>query len=524
MDKFVNAMEKEELKRDNETTTENGAYAYKSTTNSLLDLFGTIGALRERSANEIEELFKKAVDVNALGAVKLSFYARDIREGLGERRTAKIIWKWLADNYPETMYRNLALVPYFGRWDDLYAFVGTKVEDGMWALVCRQWNEDVKNAKDGKGISLMAKWLKSANASDKESRALGRLTAKKMGFNERTYRKALSTLRRYLDVTEVKMSNKDFGNIQYAHVPSKAMNNYRKAFKRNDEGRFRDYLESVKKGESKINAGTLYPYDIMMKYGVGKNYWHYEDYDDTLELQWKNLPNYIEGENNVLVMADTSGSMFGRPLATSMGLAVYFAERNHGEFKNKFMTFDEKPHFITLKGKSLRDKLDDFKSINANTNLMAALEMILNVAVANSVSKEDMPKALVIISDMEFDRAVTKSSFNWDSRELSVSSSYNVSYNERIKKMFTDEGYDVPKIVFWNVNSRNDVFHTMEDEGMENVVLVSGQSVSTFKMLLANIEGSAEEVMMNVLWSERYKSVVLQGCKKICTYGVTLVA
>lgn len=518
MGNFVNAMEKEELKRDNETVTENnsnvtvtenGAYAYKSTTNSLLDLFGTIGALRERSADEIEELFKKALDVNALGAVKMSFYARDIRAGLGERRTAKIIWKWLADNYPETMYRNLALVPHFGRWDDLYAFVGTKVEDGMWALMCRQWNDDVKNAKDGKPISLMAKWLKSVNASDEESRRLGRLTAKKMGFSERTYRKALSTLRKYLDVTEVKMSNKDFGNIQYANVPSKAMNNYRKAFERNDEGRFRDYLESVKKGESKINASTLYPYDIMMKYGVGKNYWYYEDYDDTLELQWKNLPNYIEGENNVLVMADTSGSMFGRPLATSMGLAIYFAERNHGEFKNKFMTFDVKPHFITLKGKSLRDKLDDFKSINANTNLMAALEMILNVAVANSVSKEDMPKALVIISDMEFDKAVTTRDFNWENNKWSVDSTYDVSYNERIKKMFTDEGYDVPKIVFWNVNSRHDVFHTMEDEGMKNVVLVSGQSVSTFKMLLANIEGNAEDVMWNVLNGERYGSVVL---------------
>ena len=518
MGNFVDAMEKEELKRDNETlteknsnvtVTENGAYAYKSTTNSLLDLFGTIGALRERSANEIEELFKKAVDVNALGAVKLSFYARDIREGLGERRTAKIIWKWLADNYPETMYKNLALVPYFGRWDDLYAFVGTKIEDGMWALICRQWNDDIKNVKEGNRISLMAKWLKSVNASDEESRKLGRLTAKKMGFSERTYRKALSTLRRYLDVTEVKMSNKDFGNIQYANVPSKAMNNYRKAFARNDENRFKKYLESVKKGESKINADVLYPYDIMMKYGVGKTRWFYEDYDDTLELQWKNLPNYIEGKNNVLVMADTSGSMLGRPLATSMGLAIYFAERNHGEFKNKFMTFDEKPHFITLKGKSLRDKLDDFKSINANTNLMAALEMILNVAVANSVSKEDMPKALVIISDMEFDNAVTERNFDWENRKWNVDSTYDVSYNERIKKMFTNEGYDVPKIVFWNVNSRHDVFHTMEDEGMENVILVSGQSVSTFKTVLSNIEGNAEDVMMNVLNSERYGSVVL---------------
>lgn len=518
MGNFVNAMEKKELRKDNETVTENnsnvtvtenGAYAYKSTTNSLLDLFGTIGALRERSADEIEELFKKALNVNALGAVKLSFYARDIREGLGERRTAKIIWKWLADNYPETMYKNLALVPYFGRWDDLYAFVGTKIEDGMWALVCRQWNDDIKNVKEGNGISLMAKWLKSVNASDEESRKLGRLTAKKMGFSERTYRKALSTLRRYLDVTEVKMSNKDFGNIQYANVPSKAMNNYRKAFERNDEDRFKEYLESVKKGESKINAGVLYPYDIMMKYGVGKTRWGYEDYDETLELQWKNLPNYIEGENNVLVMADTSGSMFGRPLATSMGLAIYFAERNHGEFKNKFMTFDKKPHFVTLKGKSLRDKIEHIESINANTNLMAALEMILNVAVANSVSKEDMPKALVIISDMEFDNAVTERDFDWKNRKWNVGSTYNVSYNERIKKMFTDEGYDVPKIVFWNVNSRHDVFHTMEDEGMENVILVSGQSVSTFKTVLSNIEGNAEDAMWNVLNKERYKSVVL---------------
>ena len=357
----------------------------------------------------------------------------------------------------------------------------------------------------------MAKWLKSVNASNEESRRLGKLTAKALGFSEKTYRKSLAVLRKYIGVTEVKMSAGAFDQIEYATIPSKAMSNYRKAFLKNDGERFQNYLESVKNGKAKINTGTLYPYDIVMKYINGP--WMRE-YDETLELMWKNLPNYIEGKNNVLVMADTSGSMKcgnGRPFASSVGLAIYFAERNYGEFKNKFMTFDTKPHFVTLKDGSLKEKLESIAKINGNTNLMAAMDMILNVAVANDIKKEDMPKALVVISDMEFDEAVTL--HKWEnSSSLSYTSgfdsTYNESYNALIKRKFINAGYDIPKIVFWNVESRNNVFHACEKDGMDNVILVSGNSASTFKNLLANISGNAEDVMWNVLNNNRYDIIV----------------
>lgn len=503
---FVSAM----AKKATETRTENGAFAHNTTGSHCLDLFGTIGALRQREPQEVINLWAKAFAENPLAATKMVFYARDIRSGLGERKTSKILYHYMAENHPETLRHNIPLMAKYGRFDDLYTLVGTPLEGLMWGEFKTQLDQDVENMRLDKPISLLGKWLKSVNASSAETKALGKATAKALGMSEKAYRKTLAKLRRYSNVVEVPISANEWDNIDYEAVPSKAMTNYRCAFDRHDEYRFAEYLAAVKKGEAKINSAALYPYEIVEKYsqqqdwsarGWGRGFdpvFRIGKTDTVLEEQWKALPNYIGDENNILVMADTSGSMSGRPMMISTSLAVYFAERNHGDFHGKFMTFSERPKFVTLHGSNLMERLNQIESIVANTDLEAAMDLIVNTAVKNNIPAKDMPKALVIISDMEFDQA-TRGGY-WE--EIPQ---YNKDFHEFIREKFENNGYEMPKIVFWNANSRHNVFHAHET--LDNVLLVSGASPTTFRVILDNINGTAEELMNETLL--KYSDVVI---------------
>lgn len=479
--------------------TENYADALKSTTNSLVDLFATIGALRSRPDRDVESKFTDAFNEDKLLATKMSFYARNIRGGLGERRVARTIWKWLANNQTSTMKKNLSLVPLFGRWDDLYSFIGTPVEDDMWKLLISQWNEDLENLVQGNSISLLAKWLKSVNTSSKESVKLGKRTAQVLGYSEKEYRKVLSSMRTHLRIVEKAMSSKEWKLINYEQVPSKAMTNYRKAFSKQDPTRFVAYLEAVKKGTATIHSATLYPYDIVEKIFKGEK-------SDVLEEQWKALPNYVEPGQNMLVMADVSGSMYGRPICTSIGLAIYFAERNTGAYHNLFMTFSSDSHFITLKdSQNLYQKVKVVKDTEwgGSTNIEAAFYSILKVALENKVPKEEMPKSLIIISDMEFNMATT---------EYSYSSYYRrneppkTTYYEKMKKLFESHGYELPIVVFWNVDARQDTFHAELKDGVQ---FASGQSTSVFKSLISGANLGPYELMLQTLNSPMYEAVTI---------------
>jgi len=482
-EKFVSAMNEE----NNWKLTENMASALKSTKNDLVDLFAVIGALRTREEFDIEQLFSKAFYEDKLLATKMSFYARNIRGGLGERRTARVIWGWLAKLYPAIMRKNIGFIPEFGRWDDLYTFVGTEVENEMWEEVRAQWKSDMQALKDDNAVSLLGKWLKSVNTSSSESVKLGKLTAKKLGLTEKQYRKNLSAFRKQIDVVERKMSAGKFTEINYSGVPSKAMNNYRNAFKKHDEEGFASYMEKVETGEEKINSGTLYPYDIVEKI-------MYEgEFNKVLEEQWKALPNYVEDENNMLVMADVSGSMYGRPIATSVGLAIYFAERNKGVFHNKFMTFSAEPDFVTLKGSTLYEKIHN--AVNAhwdmNTDIEKAMRLILNAAVTNKLEQADLPKALIIISDMEFDQC---------------SRVDRATYYQHMSKMFNDAGYELPKIIFWNVEARQDTFHAEMTNGVQ---FASGQSPSVFGSITSGLDLTAYDFMLEALNDPVYDGIAI---------------
>lgn len=386
-----------------------------------------------------------------------------------------------------------------GRADDLYCLVDTPVEENMWAYLRKVVLNDINNYKAKKPISLTAKWLKSINTSSKESRALGMKTAKALGLTLREYRKLLSTLRAYLKVVEVDMSKNRWDSIDYSAVPSRAMNIYRKAFARHTPGLFDTYIEKVKSGEEKINSSTLYPYDLVEKYGrlLGNYYGTCVScrVDNVVEAQWKALPNYVDGENNVLVMADVSGSMSGRPMYTSVGLAIYFAERNKGPFKNLYMTFTSDPHYLTVNpSDTLLENVAKVgrTGVGYSTNLQAAFDKVLSTCVENHVPQSEVPKALVVVSDMEIDDYMR---------------GYGLDFVSTMARKWEDNGYTMPQLILWNVEARNDTFHANYKNPY--VQFVSGQSASAFKSVISSIGMTAVDAMFKVLNSERYASVVL---------------
>ena len=493
MNAFANALR-------NETTishTENGAPCLNTTGNAVLDLFGTIGSLRGSDQNRVERLFADAYQTDKLLTTKCLFYARDVRGGLGERATFRRLLKYAAIHHPEAIRPNIKLIGLYGRYDDLYELVGTTLEDEMWSVMKEQFTKDLADMGEGKPVSLLAKWIKTPDASSKETRKLGIMTALKLNFEVKPFKRLLRKLRKYIDVTEIHMSNGTWNEIDYDKVSSRAMMLHRTAFDKHDHMRFGTYIAQVQNGEATIHSGTLYPYDIIERY-LG----HHMDFqrdiaeDPVLEAQWKNLPNYLEDEASAIVIADTSGSMTGRPMNSAIGLAIYFAERNKGAFHNLWMNFSADSHVNLLKGETLLQKLAniDMDDWGWNTNLEKAFLRILNIAIRNHVPKEEMVKSLIIISDMEIDDAVEGSSKDW-------------LFYDNMRSRFEEAGYSIPNIVFWNVNSRHDTFHA--DKDRKGVQLVSGQSTATFQHLMHCITMTPMEMMLEVLNSDRYKAVTV---------------
>ena len=498
--------------KSNWKLTENGAPARTTTGDNLIDLFAVIGAMREREEADIISMWESAYRENAELAVRMIFYAGDIRGiGLGERRTFRILIKHLANTHPSIMRKNIENIPYYNRWDSLYELVATPCEGEMWNLVRTQWLEDFGNMKHNKPISLMAKWLASVNASSKKTCMLGRKTAYKLGLTEVVYRRALSQLRAYLKVVEKSMSAQEWASIEYSAVPSYAMKNYSQAFARHDRDRFSSYKESLEQkiadgtiSQKDIKSATLFPYDLVRKYIDADTYdfWsrrsYIRPYDTITEAQWKALPDYLDEEANVVVMADVSGSMYSpnyQPISASLGLALYFASRNKGIYRNKYMTFTDKPSFLTInENASLRDQLAQAwnAGVGYSTNLERAFMYILDTAIENNVKPEEMPKALVVVSDMEIDPFFR---------------GYELDFLEEMTRRFRDAGYTMPKVLFWNVEGRNSTFHAKFTN--PNAVFASGYSASAFTSIIKGITKTAYDVMYDTLMDAQYDRVVL---------------
>ena len=480
------------------TRTENGAVALNTTSNACLDLFGTIGALRNADEDRITSLFEEAYKENPLLATKILFYSRDIRgdnetSGLGERRVFRIILKYCALYHPECIKPNLDLIGVYGRYDDLYELIDTPLEDDMWKAMKKQFEEDKTNLEKGNVISLLAKWIKTADASSEKTRRLGIKTALKLGYDVFTFKRIVRAMRRHIGIVERLMCANEWDKIKYSEVPSRAMMIYRNAFKKHDEERFSEFAQKAVTGEAKINSSTLYPYDIVEKMIDDWN-WRCKvsgTEEQILQAQWDQLPNYVEEGTNAIVIADTSGSMQGRPIYSALGLAIYFAQRNTGAYHNLFMTFSHESNYQKIHGKTLRQIFSNlnYNGWNMNTNLQRAFDRILQTAIDNHVSYDEMPKSIIVISDMEIDYCGDR---DW-------------TFYDKIRAKYAEYGYNIPTIVFWNVESRHDIFHA--DSKRKGVILVSGQSAGTFRNLIGAIGMSPMEYMFKTINSKRYEPI-----------------
>lgn len=503
---FMNDL-KETLNEDfNTSITENGAVGYRTTGKALLDINFSITSMRRMPEHQIVDKFVKAFYENKLLAVKWLFFCRDAREGIGERRLFRACMKYLAEQHKDIAKAVIELIPEYGRMDDIWCLLDTDLKNDIIHYIKKQLLEDIDNMKNNKPISLLGKWLKSENCSSKESKRLAHIIREGLGLTPRQYRKILSALRSYLKVVETYMSKKEWSEIDYSTVPSRANLIYNSAFLRNDEERRRKYLESLQKGETKINAGVLFPHDIVHKYMTSDEWWRHKvksSDDITLEELWKALPDYVNGAGNTICVADGSGSMTSNvgtgnvtALDVANALAIYFAERSSGQFKDTYITFSQRPRIVDLsKGKSLREKIEIALRHNevANTNIEAVFDLILQTAINKNMTQDDLPQNILILSDMEMDGCATSNSGR---------------PNQKLFKVFADRyaehGYKLPRLVFWNINSRTGTIPVKEND--LGVALVSGFSPAIVKMVLSN-SVDPFECLLEQLNSERYKKV-----------------
>lgn len=492
---FINAIKEE----SNYTSTLNGAKTLISAGSHCLDFFATAGALRNQSDDEIWDRFFKAYCENPDYAMKILFYARDIRGGIGERRLFRVILERLAKAHPESIKKNLEYISEYGRWDDLLCLLNGPLDKAVLNFLFSQFAMDLHKLKNDPeaDISLLGKWLPSANASSKKTIALAKHICKVWKLKERTYRHGLTTLRNRIAIIENNLREKDY-TFDYSKQPSRAMLKYKKAFIRNDEDRYLQYLEDVASGKVKMNTGTLYPYDIIHKclgdWGFGSKFSDTER--KSLDVTWNALPDYTHGEN-ALCVVDGSGSMYSgmniRPIDVAISLGIYFAERNKGEFQNHFITFSENPRLVKIPNYGdIVDKAEFCHGYNecANTNIQKVFELILNAAVKHHIPQNEMPKTLYIISDMEFDYCAEDA---------------NLTNFQYAKKIFADSGYSLPNVVFWNVNSwQQQSPVSMHETG---TALVSGASPRIFDMVMSG-DIDPMKIMDNVILSERYSRIV----------------
>lgn len=486
----------------NVSITENGAVGYKTTGRKLLDLNFAVSSLRNKSEAEIQNMFESALAQDVDTAIVWLFFARDVRGGLGERRTFRVCLNLLAREFPHKLRKVLPLISEYGRWDDLLCLMGTKVQKDAIALIDAQLKSDIKGMGKNESISLLAKWLPSVNASSKETRRMGLLIASKLNVNARTYQRLLSKMRKYMDVVEQKMSAGEWSEINYEHVPSRANLNYNSAFLRHDEERRRDYLGKLEKGEAKINSSVLFPHDIVHKYMNGG--WRCRDLQDSaIEAMWKALPNTVENGEGTIVVADGSGSMTSHigktnisALEVANALAIYFAERLSGPYKDKYITFSMNPQLVNLAGSTtLNGKLHTALRHNevADTNIEKVFDLILATAIKNHLKQEELPKNILVISDMEFNRCARSNSYGLNAALFKV-----------IAEKYGKYGYKLPRLIFWNVNSRTGTIPVKENE--MGVALVSGFSPNVAKMVMSGALDPMD-ALMEVLNAPRYEPV-----------------
>jgi hypothetical protein len=472
--------------RQDDVITENGMPTNSTSLDAVLDLFFNIGAMRGQDKARLISQFSKAFNTDALRTMKVLFWARDVRGGAGERQIFKDIIVYLSANHASEIEANLSLIPEFGRWGDLLAFEGTILEHKAFMLIAEAL---------GKYNSLCAKWMPRKGVISIKLRNFMDMTPKQ-------YRKTLVSLTK---VVETQMCAKEWEEIEFSKLPSVASARYQKAFWKNAPIGYENYVNALKVGKTTINAGAVYPYDIIKSLNRGDK--------DVAMAQWEALPDFLEGSNEmILPMVDTSGSMscpadYSANLScldVAVSLGLYISERNKGPFQNTFLTFSSSPVLQHLNG----NLYDRFQQMNGadwcmNTNIELAFKKVLNQAIKHEVTASNMPDKIIILSDMQFDKATSTRS-----RGSSIDvNEWNPTAQQLIEKLYNEAGYKIPKIIYWNLNSRHgDVPVAFDKMG---TALVSGFSPAILKSLLGAGDFTPVSIMDKTIMNERYSRITI---------------
>lgn len=453
--------------------TANGMKANATSANAVLDFFGLVGSSR---GTDLTRQFTAALVESEELTLRTLLWTRDVRGGAGERKQFRDLLVSLEKSNPTLAGRLIHKVPEVGRWDDLFVYTDPINQGKAFDMIGQALRD---------GNPLAAKWMprKGLQAA---------ILRKHLGMTPKQYRKTLVNL---TNVVETQMCAKNWDEINFSHVPSLAAARYQKAFDRNASEEYAKYIAELSKAPEdrdpkvKINAGAVYPYNVVKSVYSGN--------EAVANAQWKALPNYV-GDARIMPMVDVSGSMgpvngYGdrvSPMQVAMSLGLYLSEKNTSEFSDMFLTFSAEPKFVTVKGAlSLRLKQMLRSEWGMNTNLHAAFDEILRVAVSHNVKPGDMPEMLLILSDMQFDHCTR----------------FDDNAQEMIKRKYTDAGYEVPKIVFWNLSmyGSDNTPIKFNDRG---VALVSGFSPAIMTSVLADdLEGyTPYNVMLKTIMSDRY--------------------
>ena len=504
---------------NNLTMTANGANAYKTSGSKLVDINFAIGELRSADDSEVIKKFRDAFEENPEFALKWLFWLRDVREGSGERKAFRVILKDLSKNGLSKFVDNM--IPYlgfYGRYDDMWELLDTPSKSAVLRFTAKQLKEDLANRKAGKSVSLISKWIPSGNASSKVSAKYNKQIRDYLKWTPSQMQHTLAILRKYIDVVERKMSSDNWQAIDYEKVPSKASKLYTKAFMKHDKERYTSYLEGLKTGKAKVNASVLNPCEIVHKLYESISWCHYDQNTVTLmEAMWKNLPDRVQGEGDTICVLDTSGSMSStvdsktrmtcKEVAES--LAIYFAERCSGVFQNKIITFSHSPRYMDLTGcDSLESKLKYIQRYSeiSDTNIEATFDLLLNTAIQGRLTQDELPKRVLILSDMGFN----------DASEYTP----NETLFQTINQKWNKAGYEMPTLIFWNIQGEfrwgygSKAMPVSYKEDFP-CILVSGYNTASLNMALKGQESPLEGIL-SVINTERYepiKEAFLKSCE-----------
>lgn len=494
MNTLLNGM-KQEFNYD---YTENGGIKHKTTHSDLLDMFAMGGSMRNRSDEDVILMFQKAFQENPEYALKCLFYLRNCRGGAGERRFFRVVIKWLGQEFPDVIRRNMKYIPLMGRWDDLYSLITTPVARDVFLFMHAQFVLDM----DCHTPSLLGKWLKSENCSSVESKRLAALTRNAFGLTAREYRKSLSVLRKRINIVETLMSQNRWDEIEFDKLPSKAGLKYKNAFAHNEitAERYRAFMSNK---ETNVNAGVLTPVDIAGQ--IFKSRYPEDVERKTWQKYWDALPDYYHGrEEPGIAVVDVSGSMCGTPMNAAVSMGAYIAERGKGPFQNHFITFSQTPELVEFKGVDIYDKFRRAIGAdwNMNTDIEAVFDLLLNTARKYHTKAEDMPKTIYIFSDMEFDACMATHSTPRGYWGRTVTTEHEVeTVIEAQMRKWRQYGYDAPRVIFWNLDARSNNIPALDGP----FSYVSGFSMAALEGVLSGKNGY--DMMMDVLNNPIYKDI-----------------